>query len=144
MAPALTWRPHRSNSASSGRARVCCRTRRSEADNGANRRGSSWGRATRAPPGFALACRARRGNIIAATLRGLAMIPIAPLQRTAEALMAKAAIEIPEDYLSGLRRCADTEKGELSAFVLRAMLVNYEARKEARRGMGGDHGVAGR
>ena len=27
------------------------------------------------------------------------MIPIASLQKTAEALMAKAAIEIPEDYL---------------------------------------------
>ena len=39
--------------------------------------------------------------------------------------MAKAAIEIPEDYLAGLRRCADTEKGELSAFVIQAMLENY-------------------
>src|SRR5689334_7557874 len=47
-----------------------------------------------------------------------AMIPIAPLQRTAEELMAKAAFEIPEDYLAWLRRCADTEKGDLSAFVI--------------------------
>ena len=31
------------------------------------------------------------------------MIPIASLQKTAEALMAKAAIEIPDDYLDGLR-----------------------------------------
>ena len=31
------------------------------------------------------------------------MIPIASLQKTAEQLMAKAAIEIPEDYLGGLR-----------------------------------------
>ena len=50
------------------------------------------------------------------------MIPIADLQRTAEQLMAKAAIEIPDDYLDGLRRCADTEKGDLSAFVIQAML----------------------
>ena len=69
------------------------------------------------------------------------MIPIAALQRTAETLMAKAAIEIPEDYLAGLRRCADTEKGELSAFVIKAMLDNYEAAKQDRRAMCGDTGV---
>ena len=33
-----------------------------------------------------------------------AMISIAAVQRTAEALMSKAAIEIPDDYLDGLRR----------------------------------------
>ena len=69
------------------------------------------------------------------------MIPIAPLQKTAEALMAKAAIEIPEDYLGGLRQCANTEKGDLSAFVIQAMLENYEAAKEDRRAMCGDTGV---
>ena len=69
------------------------------------------------------------------------MIPIVPLQKTAEALMAKAAIEIPEDYLGGLRQCANTEKGDLSAFVIQAMLENYEAAKEDRRAMCGDTGV---
>ena len=69
------------------------------------------------------------------------MIPIASLQKTAEALMAKAAIEIPDDYLGGLRACADTEKGDLSAFVIQAMLENYEAAKEDRRAMCGDTGV---
>ncbi len=69
------------------------------------------------------------------------MIPIAFVQRTAEDLMAKAAIEIPEDYLAGLRRCADTEKGDLSAFVIQAMLENYEAAKEDRRAMCGDTGL---
>src|SRR5436305_11429694 len=68
-------------------------------------------------------------------------IPIAALERTANALMAKAAIEIPDDYLAGVRRCAETEKGELSAFVLKAMLDNYEAAKEDRRAMCGDTGV---
>ena len=34
------------------------------------------------------------------------MIPISALERTATELMAKAAIEIPDDYLAGLRRCA--------------------------------------
>jgi len=69
------------------------------------------------------------------------MIHIANLQRTAEALMAKAAIEIPDDYLNGLRACANTEKGDLSAFVIQAMLENYEAAKEDRRAMCGDTGL---
>src|SRR6266700_3806244 len=69
------------------------------------------------------------------------MISISSLQRTAEELMAKAAIEIPDDYLAGLRSCADTEKGDLSAFVIKAMLENYDAAKEDRRAMCGDTGL---
>src|SRR5216683_2759276 len=69
------------------------------------------------------------------------MIPISALERTACELMAKAAIEIPDDYLAGLRKCADTEKGDLSSFVIQAMLENYEAAKEDRRAMCGDTGV---
>ena len=69
------------------------------------------------------------------------MISLASLQTTAERLMAKAAIEIPEDYLDGLRACAATERGELSAFVIQAMLENYEAAKEDHRAMCGDTGV---
>ncbi|WP_420393864.1 fumarate hydratase [Acuticoccus sp.] len=68
------------------------------------------------------------------------MIPIGPIQATAEALMAKAAIEIPDDYLDGLKRAADAEDGDLSSFVLQAMLQNYEAAKEDRRAMCGDTG----
>src|SRR3984957_11183812 len=70
-----------------------------------------------------------------------AMIPIAAGQRPAESLRAKSAIEIPDDYLAGLRRAADTEKGDLSAFVIQAMLENYEAAKHDRRAMCGDTGV---
>ena len=69
------------------------------------------------------------------------MIPLSSIQRIAEDLMAKAAIEIPDDYLAGLRKCADIEKGDLSAFVIQAMLENYEAAKEDRRAMCGDTGV---
>src|SRR4029078_4212908 len=69
------------------------------------------------------------------------MIPTKTLERTAFDLMAKAAIEIPEDYLGGLRPCANTEKGALSAFVIQAMLENYEAAKEDRRAMCGDTGL---
>jgi len=69
------------------------------------------------------------------------MIPLSALESTAEDLMAKAAIEIPDDYLAGVRKAADSESGELSAFVLRAMLDNYEAAKEDRRAMCADTGV---
>ncbi|RMD92571.1 MAG: fumarate hydratase, partial [Alphaproteobacteria bacterium] len=69
------------------------------------------------------------------------MIPLARIQSTAEALMRKAAIEIPEDYLAALRRAAETETGELAAYVLRAMLDNYEAAREDSRAMCGDTGI---
>ena len=69
------------------------------------------------------------------------MIPINLVPATAETLMNKAAIEIPEDYLTGLKQAAETEDGDLSSFVLQAMLENYEAAKEDRRAMCGDTGV---
>jgi len=69
------------------------------------------------------------------------MIPISLIQSTAETLMDKAAIEIPQDYLDGLKQAAKTEDGDLSSFVLKAMLENYEAAKEDRRAMCGDTGV---
>ncbi|MCH8466310.1 MAG: fumarate hydratase [Roseinatronobacter sp.] len=68
-------------------------------------------------------------------------IPLSLIQSTAQTLMEKAAIEIPQDYLDGLKRAAETEDGDLSSFVLRAMLDNYEAAKEDRRAMCGDTGV---
>ena len=69
------------------------------------------------------------------------MIPISLIQSTAETLMDKAAIEIPEDYLDGLKKAASSEDGDLSSFVLQAMLKNYEAAREDRRAMCGDTGV---
>ena len=69
------------------------------------------------------------------------MIPIDMIQATAHILMEKAAIEIPEDYLVGIKRAAAVENGDLSSFVLQAMLDNYEAAKEDRRAMCGDTGT---
>ena len=69
------------------------------------------------------------------------MIPLSAIRSTAADLMAKAAIEIPEDYLEGLKAAAATEDGDLSSFVLQAMLDNYEAAKEDGRAMCGDTGV---
>ena len=68
------------------------------------------------------------------------MIPQSALHAAAVKLMDKAAIEIPEDYLTGLKQAADVEDGDLSSFVLQAMLENYEAAKEDRRAMCGDTG----
>ena len=60
------------------------------------------------------------------------MIKIDHIQQVAEALMDKAAIEIPEDYHQALKAASRTEDGELSTFVLKAMLDNYEVAKEDR------------
>ena len=69
------------------------------------------------------------------------MIDISVIQSTAETLMDKAAIEIPLDYLDGLKAASAAENGDLSAFVLQAMLENYEVAKEDRRAMCGDTGT---
>ena len=69
------------------------------------------------------------------------MITIEHLQKTAESLMDKAAIEIPKDYHDALKQASKTEDGELSTFVLKAMLDNYEVAKEDRCAMCGDTGV---
>ena len=58
------------------------------------------------------------------------MIGIDLVQSTAETLMRKAAIEIPDDYLAGLKTAAAAEDGDLSSFVLEAMLENYAAAKK--------------
>jgi L(+)-tartrate dehydratase alpha subunit len=68
------------------------------------------------------------------------MIKTAVIQATAESLMKKAAIEIPDDYLTGLKQAASAEDGDLSSFVLEAMLENYQAAKEDSRAMCGDTG----
>lgn len=68
------------------------------------------------------------------------MIPIHSIESTAESLMHKAAIEIPDDYLAGVRRAAKAETAPLPAFVLNAMLENYDAAKLDRCAMCGDTG----
>lgn len=68
------------------------------------------------------------------------MIPINVVHSTAMTLMEKAAIDIPDDYLEGIKAAAAVEDGDLSSFVLQAMLENYQAAKEDRRPMYGDTG----
>lgn len=55
--------------------------------------------------------------------------------------MENAAIDIPEDYLSGIKGMIDLEKGDLSAFVLKSMVDNWEAATEDRRPMCADTGL---
>ena len=69
------------------------------------------------------------------------MIQLDVIRETTLQLMEKAAIEIPDDYLAGLKETAAKEEGDLSSFVLQAMLDNYEAAKEDRRAMCADTGV---
>jgi len=69
------------------------------------------------------------------------MIPKALIEDTAFQLMATAAIEIPADYLAGIQAMARIEDGDLSAFVLQAMLENWEAATEDRRPMCADTGL---
>ena len=53
----------------------------------------------------------------------------------------EAAIDIPEDYLGGVKTMIDTEKVQLSCFVLQSMVENWEAATEDRRPMCADTGL---
>ncbi len=69
------------------------------------------------------------------------MIATDIIEQTAFRLMVQAGIEIPDDYLAGIEDMAAREEGELSAFVLRAMLETWEAAKADRRPMCADTGL---
>jgi L(+)-tartrate dehydratase alpha subunit len=69
------------------------------------------------------------------------MITHETIEEAAYAIMAKAAIDIPDDYLTGIKGMIDVEKGDLSTFVLKAMVDNYEAATEDRRPMCADTGL---
>ena len=61
------------------------------------------------------------------------MIKADTIEQAANRIMSNAAIDIPEDYETGIRAMIDMEKGDLSAFVLEAMLENWQAAREDRR-----------
>ncbi len=69
------------------------------------------------------------------------MIAKKTVEETAYELMGRASIEIPDDYLNGIKEMAETEEGELGRFVLDSMLENWEAAKQDRRAMCGDTGL---
>ena len=69
------------------------------------------------------------------------MIAAEKIEEAAYEIMFKASIDIPKDYENGIRKMIDKEKGDLSAFVLEAMLENWQAAREDRRPMCADTGV---
>ena len=56
-------------------------------------------------------------------------------------IMRRAAIVIPEDYRSGIRKMVEEEESELSRFVLEAMCENWDVAEEDRRAMCADTGL---
>jgi len=69
------------------------------------------------------------------------MISADAIEAAAHEIMFRAAIDIPDDYKSGIREMIDIETGDLSAFVLEAMLENWEAASQDRRPMCADSGL---
>ena len=69
------------------------------------------------------------------------MISNQAVEQAAYDIMAKAAIDIPEDYLGGIKKMIGTEKVQLSCFVLQSMVENWEAATEDRRPMCADTGL---
>ncbi len=56
-------------------------------------------------------------------------------------IMKKAAIDIPEDYLDGIKATQKQEQNTLSGYVIKTMIDNYEAATEDRRPMCADTGL---
>ena len=69
------------------------------------------------------------------------MIPHATIEQAAYDVMCKAAIDIPDDYLGGIKGMVQREEGTLSCFVLKTMVDNYEAASTDRRPMCADTGL---
>ncbi len=69
------------------------------------------------------------------------MIAHEQVEEAAYEIMKKAAIDIPEDYLGGVKGMIDLETGDLSSFVLKSMVDNWEAATEDRRPMCADTGL---
>lgn len=68
-------------------------------------------------------------------------IPAKLIQDTARELTARAAIDIPPDYVAGVRRARDAEPNRLARFVLTEMLENWEIATRDRRPMCADTGL---
>lgn len=69
------------------------------------------------------------------------MISMSQFDEAALEIMRRAAIDIPEDYRDGIRAATRAETNELSSFVLRTMLDNWEAATSDRRPMCADTGL---
>ncbi len=63
------------------------------------------------------------------------------VEDTARELMARAAIDIPDDFRAGVRAARDAETGKLARFVLTEMLDNWGVATAERRPMCADTGL---
>lgn len=69
------------------------------------------------------------------------MISENAVEAAAYQVMANAAIDIPEDYRLAVENMANRETGDLSCFVLKTMLENWDAATADRRPMCADSGL---
>ncbi len=69
------------------------------------------------------------------------MISVDTVETASYEIMKKAAIDIPEDYLSGINSVRKNETNTLSGYVLKTMVENYEAASADRRPMCADTGL---
>lgn len=69
------------------------------------------------------------------------MIKYTAIEEAAYNVMARAAIDIPPDYRQGIARMTERETGDLSCFVLKTMMENWDAASEDRRPMCADTGL---
>jgi len=69
------------------------------------------------------------------------MIANSSIETAGYEIMKKAAIDIPEDYLAGIKQTAKTETNTLSGYVIKTMIDNYEVATEDRRPMCADTGL---
>jgi L(+)-tartrate dehydratase alpha subunit len=70
-----------------------------------------------------------------------AVIPTKLIEDTARELMARAAIDIPQDFRDGVRRARDRERSRLARFVLDEMDRNWDIATADRRPMCADTGL---
>src|SRR3546814_17063255 len=69
------------------------------------------------------------------------MIKTAQIEEAGLEIMRRAAIDIPDDYRSGIRKMCEKEEEELSKFVLLSMLENWDAGEKERRARVADNGL---
>ena len=69
------------------------------------------------------------------------MIAAQAIEEAGLELMRRAAIDIPDDFRTGIVELLASEKNELSRFVLEAQIENWQAASEDRRAMCADTGL---
>lgn len=69
------------------------------------------------------------------------MLTYNAIEEAAYSIMTRAAIDIPPDYRQGIDQLVERETGDLSGFVLKTMLANWDAATQDRRPMCADTGL---